>query len=268
MQEQAVVSWRTPEFVNRVRSSVSHDQYKRFRRIYSEPFYVLEMRSVASDNNALAVVVEMSGSRAGSAYRLSISRSGSVTCSCMDASVNCRRIGCVCKHACFLAVRVLRVADAVGFMTGGGVLGADGVASAVRRASDGPPAPDAQASGDEDGRLTARFTEAELDRLCDDLSSHAHVSSARRGHSRSLAEPSRVLPPDFNAVKRPPSQGDECPVCYCDLLSGGGPLVGCPDCGNGLHRTCAERWMRHAPRRTCVYCRSTAWAAFGGSRGS
>jgi hypothetical protein len=234
--------WRTPEFIARVNRLVSRDQYNRFRKIYNEPFYVLDIRPGVGGNGAEVI---MSGSKAGSKYKMNVSPDGGgkVTCSCMDAVVNCRRLNCVCKHACFLAIRILRVSNVDVFFQRRGVLGMDGLREAERRANSDRLVE----NNDEDGRQTRRVTNAELDALCSSFSSSVNVKKYAN---------------DFSVVARPPGEGDECPVCYCELL-GGPELVGCPDCGNGLHKACAERWLHHAPRRSCVYCRSDCWVSFG-----
>jgi hypothetical protein len=225
-----------------VRAGASADQFKRFKRIYSEPFYVLNALAEEGETTFL-----MAGSRPGSSYTVRVcGEDGRVTCNCMDAALNCRRLGCVCKHACFLAARVLRVADADLLLAFArtGRLHPEAVAAAAARAA-------SQARGaDEDGRATAAVGSRELDDLCDALVSGARVTS--RPSAAAL---------DFSIVRREPAEGDECPVCYCDLLSAS-ELVGCPQCGNGIHRACAVRWLAHAPRKTCVYCRSPCWAAF------
>ena len=63
---------------------------------------------------------------------------------------------------------------------------------------------------------------------------------------------------NFSEVKRSVRDDDECPVCY-DMLSNGANL-GCPDCGNAIHKACADKWLQTAS--TCVYCRSTVWAKY------
>ena len=102
------------------------------------------------------------------------------------------------------------------------------------------------------GRAAAAQAASEDDLLCEAFSSKARV---REGDAEL---------PDFLAVKRPPEPGDDCPVCYCELVAGSGTLVGCPDCGNGLHAECARRWLAHSPAATCVYCRSTVWKKYRG----
>ena len=70
---------------------------------------------------------------------------------------------------------------------------------------------------------------------------------------------------DFRVVRRRPEPGDECPVCYDELLRAQDDdvgLLGCPTCGNGVHEVCVRRWMSSAPSKTCVYCRSDVWQKF------
>ena len=34
-----------------------------------------------------------------------------ISCNCMDARLHCRRIGCVCKHICFVLYRIIRIPE-------------------------------------------------------------------------------------------------------------------------------------------------------------
>lgn len=228
------MSWREPSYVAAIREVASSDQFNRFKRIYREPFYVLESDAPCASYAASLLV---SGSTPRSSYRVRILReSGRVTCTCMDAAVNCARVRCVCKHACFAAVRVfaLDAASVSRWFRSGLRLAPEDVAAIAERAIDtttplaGEDAPD-------------------IDALC------------RRLDRVGIG--SRV---DFSVVSRPPEAGDECPVCYDELKGGGrgAALVGCPDCGKAVHEGCASRWLAHAARPTCVYCRSPAWSGF------
>ena len=230
-----------------VRHHCSPAQFTRFRKVSREPFYVLEASQASHASHAFVV----SGST-GSPYRMTVSVTagdddaaagavGRIRCSCMDAALNCGRLGVACKHMCFLVSRVFRLdAEAVKtYLSTLRLRPADLAAIAALGAI-------------RTGRAAAAQAASEDDLLCEAFSSKARV---REGDAEL---------PDFLAVKRPPEPGDDCPVCYCELVAGSGTLVGCPDCGNGLHAECARRWLAHSPAATCVYCRSTVWKKYRG----
>jgi hypothetical protein len=73
---------------------------------------------------------------------------------------------------------------------------------------------------------------------------------------------------DFMTSTKPMADTDECPMCYDSLLnpaeaaSTAAVVRYCPECKNGVHRACILKWFEHAPRRTCVCCRSAVWVNY------
>ena len=106
MAQPNAPAWRSGEFMTMARRVVSARQFDRFKRMYSQPFFVL-----AGEVRPAEMVFTVSGSERD-AYILRLVRStGRISCSCRDACVNGARLGCICKHACFLLYRVLRLGD-------------------------------------------------------------------------------------------------------------------------------------------------------------
>lgn len=239
-----MATWSDAAFVDAVRRSASAAQFSRFKRLYREPFYVLET-VVTGPTDACAARLVLSGST-GSGYRMRIDRAtGRVSCGCMDACTNCTRLHVACKHACFVVARVLR-------------LDVEAVLSFLSTLRLRPRDVDAIALDGSGGDASPHPPEAggsiDIDRLCAELDRGAAIGA--------IGSPARIPSPvDFETVKRPPEPGDDCPVCYCELLTGGN-LRGCPDCGRGVHLECVRRWLAHAARPTCVFCRSTVWSKF------
>lgn len=294
-------SWRDPAFLLAARTAASsRDQFERFKKIYSEPFYLLDMTAEGSgaasapspSPSAAGVVARMtmSGSRQ-TRYRMTVERSGRITCSCPDSYMNCGRLGCVCKHACFFVFRVLRLVDHLEFLSTGRLRPAD-VEEVARR---GAPslAPDATAAVGQaeqdaaeaaDGRRSGVvMTSHGIDLLCESLSSATlgELAAASPRHRRfapatpirrerpsvqSLTRPPPPPPPDFSNVLRPPTEDSECPICFCGFsdvgVSQSTGVLGCPDCGNPVHLDCVSRWLAFAPHATCVICRSPAWRQY------
>ena len=216
------------------RRVLSSQQCKRFEKIYVDPFYVV---SSELDESALPRFA-ISGSTQN-VYRLSLGRNGRFTCSCPDAYMNCERLHCICKHACFVIFRVFRMAHVLGSGSGSGSSSSRNVDICT---------------------LSSRDVDAMVARVVLDDFDRLHVSS-------SSSSSSTTVKADFEIIRRPPAPDDECPVCYSLLLQPTAvarfePLVGCPDCGNSIHRECARRWMVHAVVPSCVFCRSKVWKEF------
>lgn len=207
----------------------SPQQAKRYEKIYVEPFYVISKDFV---NTAEKIATfKISGSMRD-VYTVDLFRNGKTSCSCIDSSIHCRKHGCVCKHVCFVAYRVFRLADA----------------SIVRDLAFSP----ANVAAVVDKLAADMFDASLFTRAEEEKDDEEEGGGCARGCCF--------------ACYRKPAPEDECPVCYCVLLDGEKKkndrqreLLGCPSCGNAIHRECIERWIANAPMPTCVYCRSTVW---------
>lgn len=253
MDAPAAPRWRQPAFVDAVRRSVSAAQFARFEKVAYEPFFML-----ASAAGADALRFEVSGSTRAR-YLLTVARAtGEVRCTCKDALINCRRLGCVCKHACFVAYRVMKL-EGLGLLRDLRLAPAEVEAVAAEVA---------RGAAQREQRRQLADAEALAERL-GGVTISARAPSAPRPQQQRGVPPAAPAAPacDFRAVARPPEPGDECPVCYDALVAGAPDLRGCPDCGKALHRACAAKWAAMAPggAATCVYCRSRAWAGYRGA---
>jgi hypothetical protein len=112
------------------------------------------------------------------------------------------------------------------------------------------------------------YSSRDIDSLCRILERN-NIGGSASSSSRGI---------DFATVMRRPDPGEDCPVCYDELLKDGNEslilpsengegmrivgLLGCPTCGKGIHEVCVQRWMRTSPHKTCVYCRSPVWQKY------
>ena len=217
--EGSEMDWRQPAFRREAVRVLSRDQMARMSKIFFEPFFLLSRG--ATNGNTLTF--DVSGSKRDT-YEVALNGDGRMGCTCLDSQLNCARKRCVCKHACFVLVRVLRACDLAFFKE-------------LRM-----PAAAVQV-------VLAAFRAGEL-----------QISEEEMNPPllRTRADPLY----DFMVVTKQPAADDECPVCYDLLITASKPLCGCPDCGKGLHAECAQRWIVVSPNKTCVYCRSPAWAKF------
>lgn len=80
---------------------MNDNQYKRFKKLSSEPFYLLEY-----DQN---FVFKISGSTKN-IYTVSINAfSKTINCDCPDSISWAKKCNCVCKHCLFILYRVLKI---------------------------------------------------------------------------------------------------------------------------------------------------------------
>ena len=78
----------------------------RMSKIFVEPFFLLSRGATNGDT----LTFDVSGSKRDT-YVVSLNGDGLMGCTCMDSRLNCAKKRCVCKHACFVLVRVLRACD-------------------------------------------------------------------------------------------------------------------------------------------------------------
>jgi len=219
---------RDADILDRDAERIPEAQFARLQKVANEPFFLVA-HPVSTDSGDLIFAV--SGSTQ-TRHTVELGRDGRITCSCMDARTRCRRCGCICKHACFVLARVIRLSNPASYSN-------------------------------------RRLSEADL-RTC------TAAVSGRAGLQEAVFRPlvfaqreSVLSPATFSQFRRPVS-GDECPICYATLMpkTAHNPLRGCPECSQAVHRECMSRWARCASRpedRSCVMCRSSAWATWDGS---
>lgn len=205
--------------------------------MYHEPFFVIDVVMTGTASVGTIIKFLVSGSTQTN-YVVSITSGGEVTCSCKDAMIHCRRDRCVCKHACFVVFRVMRI-ETLGLLETLRLRPAEVRAISIGVVTNGM-------------HWESRYPEHVL--------SSAEVSDICSRNE----EPRAVdLTKQFAIVLRMPEKGDECPICY-DLLEGVGQeeMRGCPDCGRGIHAKCVNRWIANSARATCVFCRSSVWEQY------
>lgn len=71
---------------------------------------------------------------------------------------------------------------------------------------------------------------------------------------------------NFEATLREELGEEVCAICYskCEENVGGFGVLECPDCKHHMHRACVNAWMKHSPKRNCVYCKSEKWNMYFG----
>ena len=102
-----VLTWRSNEFFNKL-STLSNQQYKRIMKLYNEDFYLL-------DNLDNSTKFKISGSTKN-IYTITFNNTtNKFWCDCPDMKLHCNKHDCVCKHICFMVIRVLKNLDLIYF---------------------------------------------------------------------------------------------------------------------------------------------------------
>lgn len=253
--------WRRPEFIQEVKRSVSTPQFERFKKMYHEPFYLLNVSMRGTVTTGTVFRFTVSGSKRDE-YVVSVTGTGRTACTCKDAAMTCRHNNMVCKHVIFALYRVLRI-ETIAFLTTL-TLGEADVAAVSRWVLTRGPMDSQEGQGHGQGQGV--MSRSEIDAI-------SNGARSQWGQSQSsLSQPSQSQSqsqPNFKTILRPVQPGDECPVCYDTLLPVDGlgqcpspDLLGCPDCGNAIHAACVIRWLSNAQRPSCVFCRSTIWSKY------
>ena len=86
---------------------MNSNQKKRLQKVSYEPFYLLNL----SKNEKNNLVFDVSGSTANLYQTTIYPESQTVFCNCPDARSWAKKQGCICKHACFVFLRVLKISE-------------------------------------------------------------------------------------------------------------------------------------------------------------
>jgi hypothetical protein len=96
-------------------------QSKRYEKIRSERMYFMGIKSThickkpnripaaTTPSNVIDIQVHGEGDKS---YTVAVHTvNNTISCNCMDARLHCRRMGCACKHICFVLYRIIRIPE-------------------------------------------------------------------------------------------------------------------------------------------------------------
>jgi len=228
------------------------DQDKRFTKIFNEPFYLLDLKSNQDGN----YVFDVSGSTAN-IYQMTIyPEHKNVFCSCPDARSHAKRAGVVCKHACFVLWKVLKIQDqllnAQYFQNG--YLFTDTLLENISKRFQ--ELLQIQSLEDEDF-VNPEYLE-KFQKIKDNIKDN-------KKHKKD--EP----PVSKYQLKKEIDDDLECMICFDNIKSSSSAtnesIVECPLCHNLIHQECMKKWIKSG-KKTCIYCRSPVWKDFGKEKSS
>jgi hypothetical protein len=216
-------------------------QSTRMNKVNNEPFYLLNL----SKNNNGNYIFDISGSTANLYQTTLYPESGTVFCNCPDGKSWAKKTGCICKHACFMFIKVLKInKDQLisNFFTKNLKMTPELLLI-----------------------VTNKLTELENT----NLKNQAFVNNdylekfQKMKLSDTNSSESSVKTPtkDKYQVEKDLDENQECMICF-DLMGKISECIGCPMCHNLIHKTCMEKWLENG-QKTCIYCRSEVWKDYG-----
>lgn len=136
-------------------------------------------------------------------YKVCLLNDGSMTCDCPDSETHAKRFKVMCKHICFIYLKICKSTDLTFFNT--------------KRLSDNDIA-----------KLEARTKML------------TSTDTAKKYYDNYLSHiTNKSL--NFDEAKRENSCDDaECPICFEELISN---IKFCPQCSNPVHEKCIIKWL-------------------------
>ena len=195
----------------------NYQQVKRIEKVYNEEYYVLD-----NELESEKIKIFISGSTQN-VYEISINvENGSLWCNCPDMKSFSKRFDCICKHCCFVILKIGKIFDS----------------NVIKN---------------------KKLEENHIEMITDRLQSQIELKNVELSLKfMSMKEPQPLYKNHykFDSTDKPINEEDECPICY-DYLNVG-EVKCCLDCKNYIHTNCMNKWLE--TKKTCVLCRSTCWS--------
>jgi hypothetical protein len=206
-------------------------QWQRIERMLHEPIYLIDIK----DNGQFMVT-----GKTGNLYTVTVDPSASTlrtlaACSCPDNLGHARRSGAICKHACFILLKALRLSQTSIF-----VLQLPRP-TMIRDAIDNIRA-----------RNWGHLTDEQFQQR------YAEFMSLREAAVVSSTEPVAVTSGFALSGKVDVVVDDSCAICLDEMPN---PIecLQCPGCKHAFHRECMDIWLegrsRHHCQPSCPLCR-------------
>jgi len=241
-----------PEIVSQLiqNENICIHQSTRINKVYEEEYYVLDQNIDETKIN-----IFISGS-SKSVYTISINKlesesgSGKIWCNCPDNKSHAARHNCICKHCCFVLLKIGRIYDIDCIKNKR--LSTSQQNQVVTRLS----------------KVLNRNNSVEVNEEVDEeelinkelqlkyLSLTSSTKEDTKGEEKKEEE--KKCCTKFDKNDKEIEEDEECPICFDYLKEG--EVKSCPDCKNFVHYACIQKWL--TTKDTCVLCRSTVWKTF------
>jgi len=218
---------------------LKNEQVQRINRSLIERFYLIG--NLKSENT---LKFDISGST-GNIYRIIINLTdNNIKCNCPDFA-RCEGLKCVCKHCCFILLKVLKVY----------IICDNGYLLNRRRMDSFSAFP-----------KTLKFNGYEKNFI---INSYANLLTNldEDNYDRVLVERYLLLKNNrcnslFDNGLHELDKRDNCPICLNEFEDRKG-LINCPTCKKYIHKDCINRWVKI--KRSCPMCRSKSFLNYGNS---
>lgn len=207
-------------------------QHKRFVKIFSDKFYVVDWsKHGPTSPTETLLTFKISGSQK-TVYTITASNTGRFSCDCLDMLTHCKKNNCVCKHICFVVIKVMRDHDLGFFQKNNFQLN-------IRVINEFLSKKDAISLKHQNNDLTQQYLQnVDVKKMFNvDTSDHHETTH------------------------------DDCCICYEDIQMTNNHtcLRKCPRCRNILHKVCIEKWLLSS--QSCPLCRSS-WQEYNKTKSS
>jgi hypothetical protein len=200
---------------------LQEQQQKRVDKLNYEEFYLIGFTDKTNTDDNSEIL--MTGSTKN-VYKINLKKNGALNCDCPDSKSHAKKHNVVCKHICFIYLKICKSTDMNFF-------------------------------------VNKKLTSLDIGKLILRTSVITKTNTAQKYMDNYLKNTNVNLDKlDFNKASRVIEDLDEleCPICFDNMAEN---LNFCPDCSNPIHKKCVEKWL--ISNNTCVYCRSEIWKNYG-----
>jgi len=217
--------------------NISYSQLKRIQSSKRNSLFILDF--IDKDDS---YEFKITGSTLN-VYNISISKKyKNIKCNCPDSTSWAKYSNCVCKHCCFLLIKVLKLTEEnlLYFFN------------------------NLNFSLEEFNKLVENLNKLSLNSIIleakdediDDIDSPPqNPQYIDKQLIDKFKELKSINPKKIFEIKEINLETKDCPICYEKLED---KLLKCPDCRQVLHKVCMELWLKSG-NHNCPYCRSESW---------
>lgn len=215
-------------------TKLKYDQKKRIDKSLNERFFLVDYSDIANK-----LCFNICGTT-GNIYKITINTNyKNISCNCPD-NIRCRQLKCLCKHCCFVLLKVLKVyiVNSEDYL--------------INRFSNRVA----------DLFETLKFSENininiinSYENLLQNLDSSNYDDKITERYILLRGKHKDV----FHNSKRELDINDNCPICLCEFKNKE-LVINCPSCHNYIHKSCIEDWIK--VKANCPMCRSKSFSNY------